>query len=124
MEKNDNDPPHMTSFASGFLLWATANKRTGGQQRRRDQRHRHTMRTMTPGTMTVGADKGGIKNRSADDGGTEESVGQYNNQTWTGVGVDNNDARMLLSWIMGARVVDSGSADDGYTVESTADSHE
>ena len=112
----------MTSFASSVLLLATADTRTGGRQRRRRQQRRHTTGTMTPGTMAVGVDKGGIKNGSADDSGPEESAGKYNNQTGTGVGEDDDDTRMLLSWMTGVCAVDNGSADYGDTGKHMADS--
>ena len=77
---------------------------------------------MTQGIMVVNLDKGGIKNRSVDDGGAQESARKHNNQMRMGVGVDDNDAQMLLSWMMGKRTVDSGSADHGNTGKHTVNS--
>ena len=78
--------------------------------------------TMTPGSMTVGMYKGGIKHESADDDGGEESTGIHNNQMGTGMGTDDKDTRMLLSWMTGARDEDKESTGKGDTGKHTVDS--
>jgi hypothetical protein len=74
---------------------------------------------MTPGMIAVGVDKGSNENVSTDDVDGEGSTEIHNNQMGTGVGLDDEDARMLLLWMIGARNEEKKSADNGDTGEYT-----
>ena len=57
-------------------------------------------------------DEGGVKIGSTDGGGAEEDTGRHNNQMGTVKGVNDNDARIMVSWMTRARGVENGSTDD------------